>query len=39
MPWELFARMATEDVAALYEFLHGLEAKDGPTGEPTFKVE
>ena len=36
MPWEAFARMTTEDVAALYEFLHSLQPENGPTGEPTF---
>ena len=37
MPWEAFARMTTEDIGALYEYLHSLEPHDGPTGEPTFK--
>jgi len=37
MPWEAFARMTTEDIGALYEYLHSLPPLDGPTGEPTFK--
>ena len=37
MPWEAFARMTTEDIAALYEYLHSLAPVDGPVGEPTFK--
>jgi mono/diheme cytochrome c family protein len=37
MPWEAFARMTTEDIGALYEYLHSLAPSDGPTGEPTFK--
>lgn len=37
MPWEAFARMTTEDIAALYEFLHSLPPLDGPSGDPTFK--
>jgi len=37
MPWEAFARMTTEDIGALYEFLHSLQSQEGPTGEPTFK--
>jgi hypothetical protein len=37
MPWEAFARMTTEDIAALYEYLHSLPPVDGPVGEPTFK--
>jgi len=37
MPWEAFARMTTEDIGALYEYLHSLEPHDGPTGEATFK--
>jgi mono/diheme cytochrome c family protein len=37
MPWEAFARMTTEDIAAVYEFLLSLPAADGPTGEPSFK--
>ena len=39
MPWEQFARIAPEDVGALYEYLNSLEPQDGPTGEPTFKAE
>src|SRR5262249_62405270 len=37
MPWEAFARMSTDDLAAVYEFLRSLQPFDGPTGEPTFK--
>jgi mono/diheme cytochrome c family protein len=37
MPWEGFARMTTEDISAVYEFLHSLSPQDGPTGDPTFK--
>ena len=37
MPWEAFARISTEDLGALYDFLHGLRAEDGPTGDPTFR--
>jgi hypothetical protein len=37
MPWEAFARMTTEDIGALYEFLHSLPPLDGPSGDPTFK--
>jgi mono/diheme cytochrome c family protein len=37
MPWEAFARMTTEDIGAVYEYLHSLQPCDGPTGEPTFK--
>ncbi len=37
MPWEAFAHMTTEDIAALYEYLHSLAPVDGPVGEPTFK--
>jgi mono/diheme cytochrome c family protein len=37
MPWEAFARMTTEDVAALYVYLHSLPPAEGPSGEPTFK--
>jgi hypothetical protein len=29
MPWEAFGRMAPEDIAALYEFLHTI----APAGE------
>jgi mono/diheme cytochrome c family protein len=31
MPWEAFAKMAPEDIAALYEFLHA----QAPAGEPS----
>ena len=37
MPWEAFARMTSDDIGALYEYLHSLAPLDGPTGEPTFK--
>ena len=37
MPWEAFARMSHEDIAALYEYLHSLPAVEGPSGEPTFR--
>ena len=37
MPWEALARMTTEDIGALYEYLHSLSPLDGPAGEPTFK--
>jgi len=37
MPWEPFARMSTEDLGALYEFLHTLPAESGPTGEAAFR--
>ena len=37
MPWEAFARMTAEDIAALYEYLHSLQPEDGPSGESTFK--
>jgi hypothetical protein len=29
--------MTTEDVGALYEYLHSLTPADGPVGDPTFK--
>jgi hypothetical protein len=34
MPWEAFARMSTEDLGAIDEFLHTLPASDGPAGDP-----
>lgn len=37
MPWEAFARMTTEDIGAVYEYLHSLAPLDGPSGDPTFK--
>ena len=37
MPWEAYARMSEDDIAALYEFLHSLPAAAGPTGEAAFK--
>jgi len=33
MPWEAFARMSTEDLGAIYEFLHTLPPSDGPAGD------
>jgi mono/diheme cytochrome c family protein len=36
MPWVPFARMSTEDLSALYDYLHSLAPQPGPTGEPTF---
>jgi hypothetical protein len=37
MPWEAYARMTTDDLGALYEFLHGLAPVDGPTGDAPFR--
>ena len=37
MPWEAFARMSPEDVAAIYEFLRSLPPAEGATGDVTFK--
>jgi len=37
MPWEAFARMHPDDLAALYEFLRTLRPEEGPTGEASFK--
>jgi hypothetical protein len=37
MPWEAFARMTSEDLGAIYEYLHSLQPQDGPTGEAPFK--
>ena len=37
MPWEAFARMTTEDLGAIYEYLHSLRPEDGPTGDAAFK--
>src|SRR5262249_4138707 len=37
MPWEAFGRMDTEDLAALYEFLHSLPPQPGPVGDPRFR--
>jgi mono/diheme cytochrome c family protein len=37
MPWEAFAKMSVDDVAAIYEFLHSLPASDGGTGDVTFR--
>ncbi|MES2176409.1 MAG: cytochrome c [Gemmatimonadota bacterium] len=37
MPWEAFARMSTEDLESLYEFLHRLPPSAGPSGQATFK--
>jgi len=36
MPWVPFGRMSTEDLSALYDYLHSLAPQAGPTGEPTF---
>jgi mono/diheme cytochrome c family protein len=38
MPWEAFARMTTDDIAALYEFFKSLPPVAGPTGEAAFRV-
>ena len=32
-----YARMTTDDLGALYEFLHGLAPVDGPTGDAPFR--
>lgn len=37
MPWEAFRLMSENDLGALYEFLHGLPAAPGPTGDAAFK--
>jgi mono/diheme cytochrome c family protein len=37
MPWEAYARMSPDDVAAIYEFLRSLPPAEGATGEVTFK--
>ena len=37
MPWEAYARMSPDDVAAIYEFLRNLPPSQGATGEVTFK--
>ena len=37
MPWEAFGTMNTDDLAALYEFLHSLPPQAGPTGDPRFR--
>ena len=39
MPWEAFARMSTEDLGAIYEFLRGLPPLDGPSGDPAVRKE
>jgi hypothetical protein len=39
MPWESFALMTTDDLAAMYEYLHSLQPVAGAAGEPTFKKE
>jgi len=36
MPWVPFGRMSTEDLSALYDYLHSLAPQAGPIGEPTF---
>ena len=38
MPWEAFARMTTDDIGAIYEYLHSLAPLDGAVGDPTYKV-
>ena len=37
MPWETFARMSSDDVGAIHEFLRSLPPVEGATGEVTFK--
>src|SRR5262249_12056677 len=37
MPWEAYARMHPDDVAAVFEFLRTLQPQEGPTGDPIFK--
>jgi len=37
MPWEAFARMTSEDLGAVYEYLHSLRPEAGPTGDAAFK--
>jgi hypothetical protein len=37
MPWESFGTMSSEDLGALYEFLHSLTPQHGPTGDPRFR--
>jgi len=39
MPWELFARMTTDDLGPLYEFLHSLTPAEGLTGDAPFRRE
>jgi mono/diheme cytochrome c family protein len=39
MPWEAFARMNSNDLGAIYEFLHTLPPQDGPSGDPQLKKE
>jgi mono/diheme cytochrome c family protein len=40
MPWESYSRMSENDIAAIYEFLHGLEPAGEPSlAEPTVKQE
>ena len=39
MPWEAFARMTSEDLGAVYEFLHTLAPQDGPSGDPQIRKE
>jgi hypothetical protein len=36
MPWEAFARMTSEDLGAIYEYLHSLPPQPGPTGDAAF---
>ncbi len=37
MPWEAFGRMSTEDLSALYEYMHSLAPQRGPSGDPAFR--
>jgi hypothetical protein len=37
MPWEAFTRMSTEDLGAIYEFLHTLPPSDSPAGDPAVR--
>lgn len=39
MPWQPFAMMTTDDLGALYEFLHRLTPAEGPTGDGPFRRE
>ena len=37
MPWEAFAQMTTDDIAALYEYLRTLAPVDGFNGDPQLR--
>lgn len=37
MPWEAFARMTSDDLGAIYEYLHTLAPQDGPAGDPAVR--